>query len=51
MTSFYILSRRFFLKRKKLSDARVASKIKKEYSFSVHFLEKFMKSLKSLSDK
>ena len=38
MISFYILSTRFFLKRKGLSDARVASIIKKEYGFAVHFL-------------
>ena len=36
--SFYILSRKFFLKHKRLSDARVASTIKKEYGFAVHFL-------------
>ena len=38
MISFYILSTRFFLKRKGLSDARVASITKKEYGFEVHFL-------------
>ena len=36
MISFNILSERFFLKYKGLSDA--ASIAKKEYSFSVHFL-------------
>ena len=38
MISFYILSIWFFLKRKGLSDARVASITKKEYGFAVHFL-------------
>ena len=37
MDSFYILSKRFFLKREGLSDARVASITKKEYRFAVHF--------------
>ena len=31
MINFYILSRRFFLKRKELSEVRVVSIIKKEY--------------------
>ena len=38
MISFYMLSKRFFLKREDLSDARVASIIKKEYRFAVHVL-------------
>ena len=38
MISFYILSERFFLKHKGLSDARVAPVTKKEYGFAVHFL-------------
>ena len=38
MISFYILSKRFSLKRKKNSDARVISITEKEYDFSVHFL-------------
>ena len=33
----YILSKRFFLKYKGLSDARVVSVTKKEYGFVVHF--------------
>ena len=37
MIDFYILSKRFFLKLKKLSDERVASVIKKEYIFSALF--------------
>ena len=37
MNSFYILSIRFFLKRKGLSDARVEIITKKEYGFEVHF--------------
>ena len=34
MISFYILSTRFFLKRKGLSDAGVVSITKKEYGFA-----------------
>ena len=37
MISFYILPKRFFLKRKGLSDARVVSVPGIEYGFSVHF--------------
>ena len=36
--SFYIFSKRFFLKREGLSDARVASVTKKQYGIAVHFL-------------
>ena len=39
MISFYALSRRFFLKRKGLSNARAASITKKEYDFAVHFFK------------
>ena len=38
MISFYILSKRFFLKHEGLSDARVTSITKKEYDFTVYFL-------------
>ena len=38
MISFYILSKRFFLKLKGLSDARVDQSLKKEYGFFVHYL-------------
>ena len=38
MIKFYILSKRFFLKRKKLSDAKVVSITKKEYGFAVYIL-------------
>ena len=38
MFSFYILSKRFFLKRKELTDAGVASTTKTKYDFSVLFL-------------
>ena len=38
MISFYILPKRFFLKREKLSDATVALINKKEKGFAVHFL-------------
>ena len=37
MISFYILSKRFFLKLEGLSDARVASITKKTYDFALHF--------------
>ena len=37
MISFYILSKRFFLKREELSDARVVSITNNEYGFEVHF--------------
>ena len=45
MISFYILSKRFFLRCKGLSDARVASIAKKEYDFAVHFLTVHMLKL------
>ena len=35
--SFYILSKRFFLKREGLFDPRVASITKTDYGFAVHF--------------
>ena len=38
MISFYILSKRFFLKCKGLSEARIPPITKKEYGFVVHFL-------------
>ena len=38
MISFYILSKRFFLKREGLSDERVVSITKKEDGFAAHFL-------------
>ena len=44
MISFYILSKRFFLKRKGLSDTRVASITKKEYDFAANFDYIFIKS-------
>ena len=50
MISFYILSERFFLKHKRLSDAKVASITKKEYGFAVHISYKFKTFLKSISD-
>ena len=37
MTSFYILSKRFSLKREGLSNAGVASITKKEYGFALLF--------------
>ena len=37
MISFYVICKRFFLKRKGLSDVKVASITKKEYGFAVHF--------------
>ena len=38
MISFYILSKRFFLKREGFSDARVIAITKKEYGFSADLL-------------
>ena len=38
MINVYIVSKRFFLKREGLPDARVLSITKKEYGFGVHFL-------------
>ena len=38
MISFYIPSERFFLKRKRLFDARMAAITKKQYGFAVRFL-------------
>ena len=38
MITFYIISKRFFLKSEKLSDATVVSITKKEYDFAVDFL-------------
>ena len=34
----------------RLSDARVVSFTKREHSFTVHFLKRFIKSSKSISD-
>ena len=50
MISFYIFPKRFFLKREGLTEARVASTAKKAYDFGVHFLYRFTKSGKSISD-
>ena len=49
MISFYFLRKRFFLKRERLSDPRLASISKKEKCFAVHLLERFMQSLQSIS--
>ena len=49
MNSFHIISESF-LKRERLSDARVASITKIEYGFAVHFLKRFIKFLKSMSN-
>ena len=45
-----ILSERFSLKRKGLSDARVQSITKKENGFAAHFWKMFIKPLKSITD-
>ena len=50
MISFYILSKIFFLKHKRLSNERVASITKREYGFALHFLKRFIKPLKSRSN-
>ena len=39
MISFYILSNKFFLKHKGLSEARVVSITKNEYGFQVYFFK------------
>ena len=39
MIGFFILSKKLFSKRKELSDARVVSITKKEYSFAVFFIK------------
>ena len=44
MISSYILSKRFFLKREEISDARVVSVTKNEYGFAVYFLYRFVES-------
>ena len=44
------LSKRLHLKRKGLSDARVASITKKENDFAVLILQRFIRSLKSISN-
>ena len=43
MISFCILFERFFQEIKGLFDARVASINKKEYDFTIHFLQRFIK--------
>ena len=50
MINLYILSKRFFLKRKELSDARVVSITKNEYRFAVHFLLRLIESGMSVSN-
>ena len=50
MISFYMLSKRFFLKPEGLPDASVSSITKKECGFAVHFFQRFIKSFKSISD-
>ena len=46
MISFYILFKKFILKRKGLSDAGETSITKGEYSFAVHFYVKILKIFK-----
>ena len=46
MISFDIISKRFFLKHKGLSDAKVLSITKKEYSFAVNFFWRIYKAFK-----
>ena len=46
MISFYIFSKRLFLKHEGLSDARVASITEKEHGFAVHFFCKDWETLK-----
>ena len=51
MIKFYILSKIFFFKREGSSDARVLSVTKNKYGFEVQFLQRFIKSWKSIFDK
>ena len=51
MINFCIFSKRLRLKQKGLFEAKLVSLTKKEYGFPVHFLEKFIKPLNSVSDK
>ena len=44
MINCYLLSKMFFLKREKLSDARVVLITKNEFGFAVDFLQRFMTS-------
>ena len=46
MNSFNVLSKKFFLKFKRLYDARVVSITTKKYDFAVHFFVKIHKVLK-----
>ena len=50
MIIFYNLSKRFTLKRKRLSNARGESVTNKEYGFAVQFFVRFMKSVKLIYD-
>ena len=50
LINFYIVSERFFLKRKEIFDAKVVSITKKDYGSTIDFLQKFIKSWKSISD-
>ena len=50
MISFYILSKRFFLKHKRLSDAKVASINKKNMVLQYNFCKISKKNLKPMSD-
>ena len=43
MINFYILSKRFFLKRQGVSDGRIVSITKKEYGFSEQKIHKVLK--------
>ena len=49
MISFYILSKRVFLKREELSNARTVEITKKEYDSAVNFLQRYLKCLKLIS--
>ena len=50
LKTFYIFSKRFFLKRKALSNARVVSISKNEHGFALHFVKRFITSGNSVSD-
>ena len=50
LINFYIVSKRLFLKREKLSDGTVVSITEKEYGSAVEILYRFIKYWKSMSD-
>ena len=50
MIGFYVSSKRFILKRKRLSYTRIVSTTKRGHGFALHFLKGFINSSKSIFD-